>query len=111
MTKFNRFALGVLIICFATFYLYVTYNARHTHKEFYRLKLSNKVDEVQKSQQGFFELRFDSTWLYLWTDGECIDTIQAGDSIIKPFDSFEITIKRKVENYRAYRYNCSDWRN
>jgi hypothetical protein len=107
MTKLNKLALGVLVLCFATFYLYVTYNARHAHKEFYCLNLSNEIEAVQKTQQGYFELSLDSGWVYLWTSGACIDTIQAGDSIFKPSNSFEITIKRKIENYRAYKYTCS----
>lgn len=108
MIKANRIIWGTVILCFIAFYIYVSYNSRHAHSKFYFMTLSNKVEELRKTPQGFFELRLNSKWVYLWTDGACIDTIQSGDSIFKLSNSFEITIKRKKENYRVYKYNCSN---
>jgi hypothetical protein len=108
MIKVNRIIWVTVIFCFLAFFIYVSYNSWHSHRKFYDLNLSNKIEEFRKTPQGFFELRLNSKWVYLWTDGACIDTIQSGDSIFKQSNSFEITIKRKNENYRPYKYNCSN---
>ena len=108
MYKQDKFIWILLIICFVAFLSYLSFFQWRGNNVFYQKKLSNKVDEVRITTKGCFELKFDTLWFDIGIYSGYIDSIQKGDSIFKDPKSYKIVIKRKKENFKAHKYDCSD---
>jgi hypothetical protein len=102
-----KFIWTLLIICIVAFLGYLSYFQWRGNNMFYQKTLSNQIDEVRITTKGCIELKFDTLWFDLGIYSGYIDSIQKGDSIFKDPKSYKLIIKRKKENFKAYKYNCS----
>ena len=107
MYKQDKFIWTLLIICIVGFLSFLLFFQWRGKDLFYQKTLSDKVDEVRITKKGCIELKFDTLWFDLGIYSGYIDSIQKGDSIFKDQKSYQIVIKRKNENYKAYNYDCS----
>lgn len=104
--KRSRFFIGLIVFTFLGFYLFFQNRINQGRQKYLNLILHDEVLDVRKSDQGFWIIKCDTSLIHLMGFGACIDTIEKGDSVYKKAGSFEITINKKSQNFKAYKYDC-----
>lgn len=107
MNKQDKYILTFFIFCILAFLSYLSFFQIKGKNIFYQKKLYNVVDEVRITPKGCLEIRIDTSWFDFGVYSGYIDSIQRGDSIFKEADSYEIIVKRKNDNFKTYKYDCS----
>ena len=102
--KYFRIFAGLLVFCILCVLFYKNY---FVHKAIYYEEYNGTIEKVDKYIKGDWGVYINNQWRYLGLDGNCIDTLFVGDSIIKKSKSYSIIIKSKALNFSATEYNCN----
>jgi hypothetical protein len=100
----------VAIVFIAVFIGNSLFHDKQIENRYFTNEFHGKIQNIKYTQKGTYILQVDTSLIYLSLWGTCIDSISVGDSIFKPSNSFEITIKQSKEDYLiGHIYDCTKW--